>query len=196
MTPATHDFLDTVFFKARSANGFTGQPVPEALLRQVYDIARMGPTSMNCQPARYVFLRTDAAKARLLPALSPGNVDKTRQAPVVVIVATDTRFHEHLPEVFPHNPNARAMFDNNPVLAASTAQRNGTLGSAYFMVAARALGLDCGPMSGVDLARVNTEFFADGRWQANYLINLGYGDPAKLFGRSPRLSFEQATQTL
>ena len=190
------DFMARVFHDARTANGFIDKPVPIALLREIYELAKLGPTSMNTQPTRYVFLTTDAAKARLLPALSPGNVEKVKQAPVVAIIATDTRFHEFMPTVFPNNPNARALFEGNPPLASGTAVRNGTLGSAYFLVAARALGLDCGPMSGFDAAKVNAEFFADGRWQANYLLNLGYGDPAKLFDRNPRLSFEQVAVVL
>jgi nitroreductase len=187
--------LDQLFFNARTANGFLDQPVSAELLRRVYDIAKMGPTSMNTQPTRYVFLTTAASKERLLPALNPGNVDKTKTAPVTVIVANDTQFFEHMPKVW-HREGAKEMFEGNAALAAATATRNGTLGGAYFMIAARALGLDCGPMSGVDLAKVNAEFFPDGRFQANFLINLGYGDATKLFDRNPRLTFEQACQTL
>ena len=168
MTPS-HDFLDKIFTGARTPNGFTDEPIGHELLRQIYDIAKMGPTSMNTQPTRYVFLTTDEAKARLMPALSPGNVGKSKQAQVIAIVATDTRFYEFMPVVFPHNPNAKDLFESNAALASGTASRNGTLGSAYFMVAARALGLDCGPMSGFDVAKVNEEFFPDGRWQTNYL---------------------------
>ena len=187
--------LDQLFFNARTANGFEDAAVPMELLRQVYDIAKMGPTSMNTQPARFVFLNSSASRARLLPALMPGNVDKTKAAPVTVIVATDTQFYEHLPQVW-HGPGAREMFAGNAPLAQSTAQRNGTLSGAYFIIAARALGLDCGPMSGVDLGKVNAEFFPDGRLQANFLINLGYGDNSKLFNRNPRLTFEQACTVL
>ena len=187
--------LDQLFFKARTANGFIDKPVPEALLREAYDIAKMGATSMNTQPTRYVFLNSAQARSRLLPALSPGNLEKTRIAPVTVIVATDTRFYEHMPQVW-HKPGAQEMFEGNLPMAQATATRNGTLGGAYFMIAARALGLDCGPMSGVDLAKVNAEFFADGRYQANFLINLGYGDDSLLFDRNPRLSFEQACSVL
>ena len=183
--------LDQLFCNARTANGFQDKPVPMALLREVYDIAKMGATSMNTQPARYLFLISRESRARLIPALSPGNVDKTRVAPVTVIVATDNKFFEHLPAVW-HLPGAKEMFEGNVPLAQGTAVRNSTLGGAYFMIAARAVGLDCGPMSGVDLAKVNTEFFADGRLSANFLINLGYGDDSKLFDRNPRLSFEQA----
>ncbi len=187
--------LDQLFFKARTANGFIDKPVPMALLQEVYEIAKMGATSMNTQPTRYVFLNSAEARARLIPALSPGNVEKTKIAPVTVIVATDTRFYEHMPVVW-HGPGAKEMFEGNAALAQGTATRNGTLGGAYFMMAARAVGLDCGPMSGVDLAKVNAEFFADGRLQANFLINLGYGDDTKLFNRNPRLTFEQACTIL
>ena len=187
--------LDQLFFKARTANGFIDKPVPEALLREVYDTAKMGATSMNTQPTRYVFLNSAQARARLLPALSPGNLEKTKVAPVTVIVATDTRFFEHMPQVW-HQPGAQEMFEGNVPMAQATATRNGTLGGAYFMMAARARGLDCGPMSGVDLAKVNAEFFADGRYQANFLINLGYGDDSLLFARNPRLTFEQACSVL
>ncbi len=187
--------LDQIFHKARTANGFIDKPVPASLLKEVYDLAKMAPTSMNTQPTRYVFLTTAAAKERLIPALMPTNVDKTKSAPVCVIVATDTKFYEHMPTVW-HNPGAKEMFEGNAALASGTATRNGTLGGAYFIIAARALGLDCGPMSGVDLAKVNAEFFPDGRYQANFLINLGYMDESKLFNRNPRLSFEQACQVL
>ena len=195
MNTLSQDALDLLFFNARSQNGFQNKPVPADLLRKVYDIARMGATSMNTQPTRYVFLTTPEAKARLQPALSPGNVDKTREAPVTVIVATDTQFYEHMPQVW-HGAGAREMFAGNAALAEGTATRNGTLGGAYFMIAARACGLDCGPMSGFDQGKVNAEFFPDGRFKANFLLNLGYGDPAKLFARNPRLSFEQACQVL
>ncbi len=187
--------LDQLFLKARTANGFTDQPVPVALLQQAYDIAKMGATSMNTQPTRYVFLNSAESRARLIPALSPGNVDKTKVAPVTVIVATDTQFFEHMPQIW-HGAGAKEMFAGNVPLAQSTANRNGTLGAAYFMIAARAVGLDCGPMSGVDLAKVNAEFFPDGRFQTNFLINLGYGDDSKLFDRNPRLRFEQACSVL
>ena len=187
--------LDQLFIKARTANGFTDQPVPLALLQQVYDIAKMGATSMNAQPTRYVFLNSAESRARLLPALMAGNVNKTKTAPATVIVATDTRFYENMPQVW-HEAGAQAMFEANLPMAQATATRNGTLGAAYFMMAARAVGLDCGPMSGVNLAQVNAEFFPDGRFQTNFLINLGYGDDSKLFDRNPRLSFEQACTVL
>ena len=191
----TQACLDQIFFNARTANGFLDKPVPMTLLQEVYDLAKMGATSMNTQPARYVFLNSAESRARLIPALSPGNVEKTRLAPATVIVATDSQFFEHMPLVW-HDPGVKEMFAGNAALAQATATRNGTLGGAYFMIAARALGLDCGPMSGVDLAKVNAEFFPDGRLQTNFLINLGYGDNSLLFKRNPRLSFEQACSVL
>jgi 3-hydroxypropanoate dehydrogenase len=187
--------LKQLFLDARTANGFLDKPVPAALLQEVYDLAKMAPTSMNTQPTRYVFLTTELAKSRLLPALSPGNLEKTKSAPVSVIVATDTRFYEHMPQVW-HVAGAKENFEANSALATNTANRNGTLGGAYFIMAARALGLDCGPMSGVDLVKVNAEFFPDGRFSTNFLINLGYADRSKEFNRNPRLSFDQACSVL
>lgn len=187
--------LNQLFVNARTANGFLDKPVDPALLRQAYDLAKMAPTSMNTQPTRYVFITTAQAKARLMPCLMPGNVEKTQSAPVTVIVATDTRFYEHMPQVW-HGAGAKENFESNATLATNTANRNGTLGGAYFILAARAVGLDCGPMSGVDLAKVNAEFFPDGRFAANFLINLGYADTSKEFKRNPRLSFEQACSVL
>lgn len=183
--------LDQIFRHARTANGFLDQPVSDDLLRQVYELATWGPTAMNTQPARYVFVRTPEGKAKLKPCLMPGNVDKTMAAPVTAIVAVDSQFYENMPQVW-HGPGMREMFAGNAALAQSTAQRGGTLGGAYLMIAARALGLDCGPMSGFDPDMVNAAFFPDGRLQANFLINLGHGDNSKLFPRNPRLSFEQA----
>lgn len=183
--------LDQLFVAARTHNGFAPAPIPEATLRQLYDLMKWGPTSMNCQPARFVFVTSPEAKARLAPALSPSNRDKTLAAPATVIIATDTRFYEHLPTQFPAY-DAKPMFAGNADLAASTALRNGTLQGAYLILAARALGLDCGPMSGFDAPTLNAAFFPDGRYQANFLCNLGVGDPAKLHPRGPRLSFEAA----
>lgn len=187
--------LNQLFLNARTANGFLDKPVDPALLQQAYDLAKMAPTSMNTQPTRYVFITTAQAKARLMPCLMPGNVEKTQSAPVTVIVATDTRFYEHMPQVW-HGAGAKENFESNATLATNTATRNGTLGGAYFILAARAVGLDCGPMSGVDLAKVNAEFFPDGRYVANFLINLGHADTSKEFKRNPRLSFEQACSVL
>lgn len=187
--------LDQLFLNARTANGFIDKPVPLELLREAYDIARMAPTSMNTQPTRYVFLNSPQSRERLKPALSPGNLDKTMAAPVTVIVATDTRFYENMPQIW-HGAGAKEMFEGNVPMAQATATRNGTLGGAYFILAARAVGLDCGPMSGFDIAKVNAEFFPDGRLQANFLINLGFADHSKEFKRNPRLSFDQACQVL
>ncbi len=187
--------LAQAFTAARTFNRFRPEPVDDATLHALYDLMKWGPTSMNCQPARFVFLRSDAAKQRLKPALSPGNVDKTMAAPVVAIVATDTRFYEHLPQQFPAY-DAKPMFEGNPALAESAGHRNGTLQGAYLIIAARMLGLDCGPMSGFDAAKVNAEFFPDGRLKANFLVNLGYGDPAGNHPRGPRLPFEVAAQVL
>ena len=187
--------LDQLFLKARTANGFLDKPVPLALVKEVYDIAKMGATSMNTQPTRYVLLQSVEARARLLPCMSPGNLEKTRTAPVSIIIANDTQFYTHMDKTW-HKPEGKALFEGNAALAAATATRNGTLGAAYFMVAARACGLDCGPMSGVDLVKVNAEFFKDGRFQTNFVLNLGYGDNSKLFDRNPRLSFEEACMVL
>lgn len=187
--------LDQLFFKARTANGFLDKPVPLELVKEVYDIAKLGATSMNSQPARYVILQSPEARARLLPAMSPGNLEKTRTAPVTIIVANDTRFYEHMGTTW-HKPEGKALFEGNAVLSAATATRNGTLGAAYFMIAARACGLDCGPMSGVNLAKTDAEFFADGRFATNFILNMGYGDDSKLFNRNVRLTFEQACTVL
>jgi 3-hydroxypropanoate dehydrogenase len=185
--------LDALFRKARTHNGWLDRPVGDEQLRALYDLLKMAPTSANCQPGRFVFLHSVAARERLRPALLPGNVDKTMSAPVVVIVAHDSQFHEHLPTLFPHNPGAKGWFDGeaNRVARETAAFRNGTLQGAYLMLAARAIGLDCGPMSGFDNARVDAEFFPDGRFRSNFLCNLGYGDPGKLFERSPRFDFDE-----
>lgn len=195
MPRIAQESLDQLFLNARTQNGFLDKPVPDQLLRDLYDIARMGPTSMNTQPMRVLFLRTKEAKERLKPALSPSNLDKTMSAPVTAIIARDTQFYEFMPEIW-HNPAARDNFANNAPLAAATAQRNATLQGAYLILAARAIGLDCGPMSGFDAAKVNAEFFPDGRCQVDFLCNIGYGDPSKILGRQKRLGFEQACQLL
>ncbi len=191
---AADTLFDPVFRSARSINRFTARPVPDEALHQLYDLLRWGPTSMNCQPARYVFVRSPEAKARLKPALSPGNVEKTMAAPVTAIVALDTRFYEHLPTQFPAIANARDLFAGNAALAEGTAFRNSSLQGAYLIIAARMLGLDCGPMSGFDADSLNAEFFPDGRYRANFLVNLGYGDPAGNYPRGPRLAFDEAAR--
>lgn len=188
-TPIDAHSLDVLFRDARTHNGWQDKPVSVDLLRQVFDLAKMGPTSANCSPMRVVFVSTPAGKERLKPALAPGNLDKTMAAPVTAIIAQDTLFYEHLPKLFPH-ADAKSWFVGNDALIQGTMVRNATLQGGYLMLAARALGLDCGPMSGFDPAKLNAEFFPDGRFQANFLCNLGYGDPAKLFPRSPRFAFD------
>ncbi|MGA9528244.1 MAG: malonic semialdehyde reductase [Terriglobales bacterium] len=183
--------LDQLFREARTHNAWLPKPVTVETLRKIYELARFGPTSANTSPARFVFLTTTAAKERLRPALSPGNVEKTMSAPVTAIVAWDTEFHEKLPKLFPQR-DMRAMFAGNRDLIDETAFRNSSLEGGYFILAARALGLDCGPMSGFDQNKVNAEFFPGGKWKANFLCNLGYGDRGKLFPRNPRLDFEEA----
>ena len=186
--------LDTLFRKARTQNGWLPTPVSDAELRAIYDVMKWGPTSANCCPARLLFLRTPEAKARLLP--SPGNVDKTKAAPVTAIIGYDTRFYELMVKLFPHRPDMADNFKNNPTLAQITAFRNGTLQGAYFMLAARAVGLDIGGMSGFDNAKVDAEFFPDGRVKSNFLCNVGHGDPSKVLPRLPRLNFEEACSLL
>lgn len=184
---------DLLFREARSHNAWRDEPVDDAQLRALYDLMKWGPTSVNCSPARLLFLRTHAARERLLPMLAPGNVEKTRTAPVTVIIGYDTHFHAHLPTLFPHNPAVREHFtgESRASHAETTAFRNGTLQGAYFIVAARALGLDCGPMSGFDNAAVDAEFFRGTTVRSNFLCNVGYGCSEHLFDRSPRLTFEE-----
>lgn len=181
--------LEQAFLAARTYAKFTDQTVSDDTLAQLYDLAKWGPTSMNCQPARYVFVRGTEAKEKLRPCLAPGNLDKTMKAPVTVIVAQDLRFFEHLPEQFPHNINAGAPFADNAAAAQTAALRNSSLQGAYLIVAARMLGLDCGPMSGFNAPLLDAAFFPEGRYKSNFLINLGYGDSQSLRPRGPRLSF-------
>lgn len=188
--------LDLLFRKARTQNGWLDTPVTDEQLEAIYEIMRLGPTSANSCPARIVFLRTPEAKARLLPALSPGNVDKTKAAPVTAIIGYDLRFYERLPKLFPHRPEMKDPFAANPRLAETTAFRNGTLQGAYFMIAARAVGLDVGGMSGFDNGKVDAEFFPDGRVKSNFLCNVGHGDPSKILPRLPRLEFDEACTLL
>ena len=187
--------LDQLFLAARTHSTWLDAPVSDALLRQLYQLMRMAPTSANCAPARLVFLRSVTARERLRAALSPGNVTKTMSAPVTVIIASDQRFYENMPKLFPHR-DMRAMFADDAALAAATAQRNGTLQGAYLMLAARALGLDCGPMSGFDQQAVDREFFPRQPIESNFLCNLGYGDSSALFPRLPRLDFDEACTML
>jgi len=194
-TPISEEAIDQLFRDARTHSTWLSEPVPVELLREAYELARLAPTSANSSPARFVFLTTPGAKARLKPALAPGNVDKTIAAPVTVIIAWDTEFHEKLPKLFPH-ADMRSYFVGNKPLIDETAFRNSSLQAAYFILAARALGLDCGPMSGFNADKLNAEFFPDGKWKVNLLCNLGYGDPSKLFPRNPRLNFEEASVIL
>jgi 3-hydroxypropanoate dehydrogenase len=182
---------EQLFDNARTQNGFTAEPVSEAKLRQLYDIMKWAPTSANTSPARIVFVTSKAAKERLVGCMSPGNVDKTRQAPVTAIVGMDMAFYEQLPKLFPH-VDAKAWFVGNKAFADATAFRNSSLQGAYLIIAARALGLDCGPMSGFDNAKVDAAFFAGTEIKSNFVVNLGHGDPSKVLPRNPRLSFEEA----
>jgi 3-hydroxypropanoate dehydrogenase len=183
--------LDTVFRTARTQNGLSGE-VSDAQLRQLYELLKFGPTTMNTLPARFVFVRTKEGKEKLRPTLSPGNLDKTMAAPVTVIVAMDTKFYEFLPKTFPNNPNAKAIFEGKDETNKTVILRNGSLQGAYLIIAARMLGIDTGPMSGFDNAKLDAAFFPDGRWKSNFLCNLGKGDPSKVFPRNPRLTFEEA----
>jgi 3-hydroxypropanoate dehydrogenase len=194
--PLNDEALDVVFRKARTHNFWLEKPVSDDLLRQVYDLMKWGPTSANSSPAHILFLRTPAAKERLRPALSPNNLDKTMKAPVTAIVAHDLKFYEHLPRLFPNNPAAKDWFSGSPQLAEVTAFRNGTLQGGYLILAARALGLDCGPMSGFDNAKVDAEFLSGSSLKSNFLCNLGYGDASKLFPRNPRLDFDEVCKLL
>jgi len=200
--------LDTLFREARTHYSWLDKPIPDDVLRELYDMTRFGPTAANSNPARFVFVRSKEAKERLKPALAPANVEKTLTAPVTVIVAYDLLFYEKMPKLFPHNPAMRGMYATNPQLVETTARRNSTLQGAYLLLGARALGLDTGPMSGFDNAKVDElffhageecdgceqEFFPKGHVRSNFLINLGYGDRAKLFPRLPRLDFGEACQ--
>ncbi len=190
--PLNDRAFDQLFRGARTFNAWQDRAIPEAVLQAVYDLAKWGSTSANCQPARFIFITSDEARARLKPHLAEGNVAKTMTAPCTVIIGTDFEFYRNLPEQFPH-ADATAWFVGNEALIDETARRNGTLQAAYLMLAARSLGLDCGPMSGFDQTGVNQEFFSD-KVKANFLCNLGHGTSEDLFPRSPRLSFDQACE--
>lgn len=189
------DGLDLLFNEARTFNAFKDEPVSDELLQQVYDLARMGPTSANCSPMRIVFVKSPEAKEKLKPCLMEGNVDKTMKAPVCAIIAQDMEFYEKLPVLFPHT-DARSWFVGKPDYIQSTAFRNASLQGAYFIMAARALGLDCGPMSGFSNAKVDKAFLDGTTWKSNFLINLGYGDNTGLYPRSPRLKFTEACEVV
>jgi 3-hydroxypropanoate dehydrogenase len=193
--PLDQAALDTLFLQARTYNAFSGE-IDDATLQRLYDLLKFGPTTANSSPARFVFVRSQEAKAQLAPALSEGNHDKTMSAPVTVIVAEDLRFYDKLPVLFPHT-DAKSWFDTQPEDAVATvALRNSSLQGAYLILAARALGLDCGPMSGFDNAKVDEAFFKGTSIKSNFLVNLGKGDPASIFPRSPRLGFDEACRIL
>jgi nitroreductase len=194
MKPAiTDSALDQIFRTARTAHAYRPDPIPDQTLHALYDLLRWGPTAFNSQPARFVFVRSAAAKERLKAALSSGNVAQSMAAPVTAIVAVDTRFFEHLPTQFPAY-DAKPLYEKNAALAQATAARNASLQGAYMIIAARALGLDCGPMSGFDPVAVDAAFFPDGRFTSNFLVNLGVADPSALHPRAPRLGFSVAAQ--
>lgn len=198
--------LDLLFREARTHYSWTDRPISDDLLRQLYDLIRFGPTAANANPARFLFIRTEEGKEKLRPALAPGNVEKSMTAPVVVVVAYDLLFFEKMPKLFPHNPGMRELYATNPQLVETTARRNSTLQGAYLLLGARALGLDAGPMSGFDNAKLDQiffaageecagceqEFFPRGHVRSNFLINLGYGDGKKVRPRLPRLEFSEA----
>ena len=204
------DSLDQLFREARTFSDWLDKPITDDTLRELYDVMKLGPTSANGSPARFVFLRSQEAKQRLRPSLAPNNVEKTMSAPVTVIIAYDLLFYEKLPKLFPHAPGMRDYFAQNPQLIETTAMRNSSLQGAYLMLAARSLGLDCGPMSGFDNAKVDVEFFAAGKEcegceqeffpaghvRSNFLCNFGYGDRSTLYPRNPRLTFNEACSLL
>ena len=187
----TQENLATLFYDARTHNEWYDKPVTDAQLQQIYDLMKWGATSANCSPARLIFVKSEVEKTKLLTCMGPGNQDKTRTAPVTAIIGMDMAFYEKLPQLFPH-ADARSWFAGNQTLIDATAFRNSSLQGAYLMLAARALGLDCGPMSGFDAEKVNATFFAGTEVKVNFICNLGYGDVGKLFPRSPRLAFDEA----
>jgi 3-hydroxypropanoate dehydrogenase len=187
--------LAQIFLDARTHNSFSDRPVPDDLLKKAVDIAKMGPTSVNQSPLRILFLKSEGAKERLRPALAPGNLDKTMAAPVVAITAYDEQFYEHLPFLFPH-ADAKPWFSGNAEFAARSAFQNGTLQVAYLLIALRAVGLDTGPMTGFDRAKVDAEFFPEGHVKSNVLVNIGHGDGENLFPRSPRFDFDQIAKII
>ncbi len=193
MTP---EAFDPLFRTARTHSVWQPRPVTDELLRELYELLKFAPTSANCSPARFLFIKSAAAKARLLPLMDSGNVEKTRTAPVTAVVGYDTEFYEKLGFLFPHDQTARSWFAGKPAKIEATAFRNGTLQGAYLMLAARALGLDVGGMSGFDNEKVDREFFANGKVKSNFMVNIGYGDGSRLFPRSPRLPFDEAAQIL
>ena len=192
----SEDALNKVFVEARTYHHWLDKPVEEKLLHQLYDVVKFPPTSMNCQPMRLHFLVSEAAKDQLKPCLMEGNIEQTMTAPVVVIIAHDKKFYKHLPRMFPAKENAETMYSTNDQLCQETAFRNGSLQGAYLILAARALGLDCGPMSGFDNQKVDQIFFSGTSYQSNFILNLGYGDDEKLYERGDRFEFNEIAQIL
>ena len=193
--PLQDDVLDRLYRTARTYTSWLPEPISDETLREIYELTKWAPTSANSCPARFVFLKTDEAKERLLPALSEFNREKSRTASAVALIAYDVEFYEQLPKLSPSR-DFRSLFAANATIAKETAFRNSSLQGGYFILAARALGLDCGPMSGFDAEKVNSEFFPDGKWKINFVCNLGYGDPSKLYPRAPRLDFDEACRLL
>lgn len=191
----SNESIDTLFKTARTFHSWQDKPIEDSLLKELYDLMKFGPTSMNCCPARVIFKKSPEAKARLNPCLAPFNVEKTMTAPVTAIVAYDLKFYEKMKALWPH-ADAEAIFKGNTDLVQETALRNGSLQGAYFIIAARSLGLDCGPMSGFNADLINQEFFSDGSVKANFLCNLGYGDANTLYPRGPRLEFDEVAEIL
>jgi 3-hydroxypropanoate dehydrogenase len=191
MNTLAHTALEQLFSAARTQNGWLDTPVSDATLHTLYDLLKWGPTSANCSPARFVFVRSDEARQRLAACVSPGNAPKVLQAPVTAVIGMDMAFYEQLPKLFPHT-DARPWFAGKPDVIEATAMRNSSLQGAYLMLAARALGLDCGPMSGFDAGKVDAAFWPGTTVRTNFICSLGHGDPAKVFGRSPRLAFDEA----
>ena len=187
-TAVSQHSLDVIFREARTFSSWMDRPVSEEQIQAIYDLMKMGPTSANCCPARIVFVRSTDAKEKLKPTLAPGNIEKTMAAPLTAIIAYDLEFYEKLPMLFPH-ADARSWFAGNKELIESTAFRNGALQGAYFILAARSVGLDCGPMSGFDNDAVDRAFFSGTSYRSNFLCNLGYGNRAELHPRSPRMDF-------
>ncbi|MCP8690327.1 malonic semialdehyde reductase [Marinobacterium sedimentorum] len=196
MTSIDQNALAQVFINARTHNSWTDKSVSDEKLRELYELMHYAPTSMNCQPLRILFLRTDAAKERLRAALMPGNQEKTMKSPVVAVLGYDTKFYEHLPRMFAHNKDAKSLFEGKPEHIQTTAFRNSAIQGGYFILAARALGLDVGPMSGFNNAVVDAEFWPEGNIKSNFLCNLGYGDASVLFPRSERFAFDEVCEIL
>ncbi len=194
MNSLSQDALNQLFLEARTINDFLPNTIEDAVLNQLYDIAKMGPTAANCNPARFYFVKSQSAKERLRPYLAPGNVDKSMKAPITIIAAFDPKFYDKVPQLFPHAPEAREWFAQSPDQGQAAGHMNATLGAAYMIIAARALGLECGPMAGFDNAGVDKEFFAQNGWKSNFLINLGNRSGEKIHPRLPRLSFNEACE--